>query len=63
MSVWDDPFTFEGWHEVEFTNGATRKVNVDRNLRDGNAHSLFLVDVNEVYYNWMNIISIRKVNN
>lgn len=51
---------FEGKMIVEFTNGDFKTVDVDHNIIDATAHPIYLVDVNGRYYNWMNIISVKK---
>ncbi len=54
-------FEFEGTYAVEFTNGQAKDIYVKRNIVNGNAYPLYLVDVDNKFYNWANIISIKKL--
>ncbi len=50
-----------GYYEVEFINGETREVKVERNIVDGRGAILHLEGVDGTIYNWNNIVSIRKM--
>jgi hypothetical protein len=55
-----DTFMFEGPHEIEFTNGETREVDILHNVVNPQAMPIYLFGADGKIYNWMNIISLRK---
>lgn len=52
---------FEGPHELEFTNGETRLVDILHNILGVDARPIYLFASDGKIYNWMNIISLRKM--
>lgn len=52
----------EGWYFVTFVNGDKKQIEVKANVITSDSRPLYLVDVNDVIYNWMTIISIKKEN-
>lgn len=53
----------EGLYLVTFLNDKNKQIDVKANVINGHALPLYLVDVNNVIYNWMTIVSIKKVEN
>lgn len=52
---------FKGVYEIEFTNGDINTVDIEVNIVNPNAFPIYLKTVDGKFYNWGNIISIKKV--
>lgn len=52
---------FKGWWNISLLNRDITKVNVEKVICDVHGHILFLVTFDKVYYNFNNIVSLKKV--
>ncbi len=50
----------KGKYTVDFVNGESEVINVERLVVDTNGVPIFLEGTNKWIYNWGNIIAIRK---
>jgi len=50
-----------GWWNITLLNRDAAKVNIDKTIHDINGHILFLVTFDKVYYNFNNVVSLKKV--
>ena len=58
----DRPWEYiEGFYEIRFLNGDKIFPQIKANIVNSYGHPLYLIDVNGVIFNWMTIISIKKV--
>lgn len=52
---------FTGHKNVVFVNREVKNVEIKDYVQDGNGQLLVLQDVDDIFYNWSNIISIGPV--
>lgn len=51
---------FTGWHQIEFTSGRTKEVNIANLIYDTRGYVMFVVSTEKVYYNFNNVLSIKE---
>lgn len=59
----DDFTIIKGLYDVRFVNEKNERINVKENWINSQGIPLYIVDQTGVIYNWMTIISIKKVEN
>ena len=52
---------FRGWWNVVLLNGRETQINIEKIISDTHGHILFLVSFDKVYYNFNNVVSLKKV--
>lgn len=51
----------QGLYEVEFTTGTTEMIDILQNVVGSDGKPIYLICCTGKIFNWMNIISIRKM--
>lgn len=52
---------FEGPFDVEFMHGEIKTIDVAANIVDAHGHPIYLQSDTGRLYNWMNILSLKKI--